>query len=103
MADNLLTREVKSSKRGLFVYFGGWRYHPQKRTRAVLGQEIRLESPFHCSDAFAVVHVGGRKEVWRQVGEPNNPVPFFKKRIRGTNHCAASWIGNDEYVTFVRR
>lgn len=86
MADNLLTREVKFSKKGLFVYFGGWRYHPQKKKHATLGMEVRLESPFRLQGPYAVVHIGGHKEVWRQRGEPKNEKPFFSKQIRLTDH-----------------
>ena len=101
MANHFLFREVKTDKRGLFVYYGGWRYHPQGKTRANLGVQVKLESPFRRSDTFAVVHVSGHKEVWRQVGKPNNEVPFFSKRIRGTDHTGYR-PGNGGYVTLIR-
>jgi hypothetical protein len=88
MKDNLLSREVKRNSKGLFIFYGGWRYHPFKLSRAKLGIRVTLESPFRRKDEFAIVRVKGRRETWRQRGKPKNEVPFFSKRIRLTDHCA---------------
>jgi hypothetical protein len=88
MKDNLLAREVKRDSKGLFIFYGGWRYHPSKSSWITMGMRVTLESPFRRNDEFAFVWVKGRKEVWMQRGKPKNEVPFFSKRIRLTDHCA---------------
>lgn len=105
MNDSLLSRQVKSDKKGLFIFYGGWRFYPSRGTRTNLGAWILLESPFYREDDKAIVRIGNRRETWRQRGIPKNEVPFFSKRIRLTDHNASlrsSLFDDRPMVTLVK-
>lgn len=101
MNATLLSRVVRLSKKGLFVFYGGWRYRPQTKTLAKEGDIIILESPFGRYDEFAIVYIEGKKEVWKQTTKLAEHKRGRQKRIRFTSRFIWGSIPED-YATLIK-
>ena len=82
MKENLLSREVKEDKKGIFFFYGGYRFRPVKKTLAHFGVSIDFESPFRRPDACVKVFVNGSGEIWRQTSAPTEYSIHYGKTIR---------------------
>jgi len=63
---SILRRTVQFDRKGVFVYFGGFRFRPKGKTKAVASMEVGLVSPYQDwkIKAETVVHIGNESEVW---------------------------------------
>lgn len=63
---SILKRTVQSDSKGKFVYFGGFRFRPSGKTKAVASMEVGLVSPYRDLEikAETVVHIGNKSEIW---------------------------------------
>lgn len=96
---NLLHREVKMDGKGLFVHFGGYRFSPQRKTRAVLGDWVEMESPFNRYDQFTVVIVGGVREKWKHRTQRSKHDMSNGKHARFTRQYFYAWY---HYISLVK-
>jgi len=67
MVADFLNREVHASSRGLFVYFGCYRFYAPRKTKAIKGIIVRMANPYKRSFKNTCIYLDRElREFWRR-------------------------------------